>query len=225
MAASKQSQKGCHLSGSQLKTSNFSLGRWTANSRTTWTDWLTDYLMPSDKRNSITTKAMGLISSLLNVASSRDVLFCQLQQLQCSHHGSTKVYLCSPFLSPLLSRWQFVVAALHGFTEDLVTVVIAEVFITQCFCLNVLYKMLTALKTKRNQGNSLAALHKMAWVKKLWNPGGGQEMAVMVSQWQKILITTNQVNLCPHPSFGSLGISTKFTWIIVIKIFAIDQPS
>jgi len=68
------------------------------------TDYLTDYLMPSDKRNSITTKAMGLISSLFNVASSRDVPFCQPLQLQCSHHGSTKAYLCSPLIcSPFLS--------------------------------------------------------------------------------------------------------------------------
>jgi len=31
--------------------------------------------MPSDKHNSITTKAMGLISSLFNIASSQDVPF------------------------------------------------------------------------------------------------------------------------------------------------------
>ena len=29
------------------------------------------------------------------------------------------------------------------------------------------------------------ALCKMASMKKLWNTGGGQEMAVMVGQWQK----------------------------------------
>jgi len=46
--------------------------------------------MHSDKRNSILAKAGGLISSLFNVASSRDMLFCQLQQLQCLHHGSTE---------------------------------------------------------------------------------------------------------------------------------------
>jgi len=41
--------------------------------------WLTDYLvcllMPSDKHNSITAKATGLIFGLLNVVSSRDVPF------------------------------------------------------------------------------------------------------------------------------------------------------
>ena len=44
---------------------------------------------------------MGLISSLFNVASSQDVILCQLQQLQCLQHGSTKAYLCSPlFFTP-----------------------------------------------------------------------------------------------------------------------------
>jgi len=46
--------------------------------------------MPLDKRNLITAIATVLISSLFNVASSRDVPFCQLQQLHCLHHGSTK---------------------------------------------------------------------------------------------------------------------------------------
>jgi len=37
----------------------------------------------------------GLIS-LINVVLSRDVPFCQMQQLQCLYHGSTKAYLCVP---------------------------------------------------------------------------------------------------------------------------------
>ena len=86
--------------------------------------------MPSDKRNSITAKAMGLISSLFNIALSQDVLFCQPLQLQCLHCGSTKAYLCSPFLSPLPHRWRFAVAPLCGFMESLV---IAEVFNTLSF--------------------------------------------------------------------------------------------
>ena len=53
------------------------------------TDYLIDYLTPSDKHNSINTKAMGLISSLFNVALSGDVPFGQPLQLQCSHHGSS----------------------------------------------------------------------------------------------------------------------------------------
>jgi len=92
------------------------------------TTWLSDYLMPSDKRNSITTRAMGSISSLFNVTSSLDVPFCQLLQLQYFHYGSIKAYLCSWFLCPLPHRWKFVVASLHGFVEDLVIALIAEVF-------------------------------------------------------------------------------------------------
>ena len=48
--------------------------------------------MPSDKRNSINAKAIGLISSLFNVASSWKVPFRQVLQLQCLYHGSTKAY-------------------------------------------------------------------------------------------------------------------------------------
>jgi len=65
--------------------------------------WLTDLLMPSDKHNSIMATATGSISSHFNIASSGNVPFCQLQQLQCLHHGSTKAYLVllfAPFLSP-----------------------------------------------------------------------------------------------------------------------------
>ena len=42
--------------------------------------------MPSDKRNSITAKAIGLISSLFNVASSRDV----------PYSGKKRYFSCSP---------------------------------------------------------------------------------------------------------------------------------
>jgi len=57
--------------------------------------------MPSDKHNSKMAWARYLIFSLINVASSRDMLFHfhQLQQLQCLHHGATFVPLCTPILS------------------------------------------------------------------------------------------------------------------------------
>jgi len=56
--------------------------------------------MPSDKHDSEMAKATGLISLLLNIASSQDVPFCQSQQqLQCLHYGSIKAYLCSPLFS------------------------------------------------------------------------------------------------------------------------------
>ena len=60
---------------------------------------------------------------------------------------------------------------------------------------------------------------KRLWWKKMWNPRwrprNGCDGRLMV----KILITTIQVNLVP------LGLGTKFTWIVVIKIFTINLPS
>jgi len=55
--------------------------------------------MPSDKHNSRTARTRDLISSLINVASSRDVPFHQPQQLECLHHGATFLPLWSPILS------------------------------------------------------------------------------------------------------------------------------
>ena len=57
--------------------------------------WLTGYLMPSDKHNSITAKAIDLISSLINVTLSRDVPFRQPLQLQCSYHTKLTFVLVS----------------------------------------------------------------------------------------------------------------------------------
>jgi len=62
------------------------------------TDFLIYLLMPSDKHNSRTARATDLISSPGNIASSRDVRFQQLQQLQCLHHGVTFVPLFAPIL-------------------------------------------------------------------------------------------------------------------------------
>jgi len=76
---------------------------------------LTDYLMPPDKRNSITAKAMGLISTLFNVISSRDVPFAN----RCSYNACIMVlpkltfaFFCFWFLSPLPRRWRFAVTPL-----------------------------------------------------------------------------------------------------------------
>jgi len=55
--------------------------------------------MPSDKHNLIMSITTGLISSLFNVALSRDVPFHKPQQLQCLNHGFTKAYLCFPLCS------------------------------------------------------------------------------------------------------------------------------
>ena len=54
--------------------------------------------MPSDKRNSITAKATGLMFSLFDVASAREVPFGILQYVQCILHGLISVLLCVPFI-------------------------------------------------------------------------------------------------------------------------------
>ena len=100
------------------------------------TDWLSDYLMLSDKRNSITAKAMGLISSLFNVTLSRDMPRCSSNAHIMVLPKLTFVLLYSPFSFPLPHRWRFAVALLLGFMKDIATSVIAEVFNTLPFCLN-----------------------------------------------------------------------------------------
>ena len=77
--------------------------------------WLTDCLMPpSDKHNSITAKATGLIFSLFNIASARQVPF---DILQCIHmlHELTCVLLCVPFIFADSARCQFTVVPHDGF--------------------------------------------------------------------------------------------------------------
>ena len=54
--------------------------------------------MPSDKHNSITAKAKGLIFSLFDVASAREVPFGIPQYVQCNLHELTSVFLCFPFI-------------------------------------------------------------------------------------------------------------------------------
>ena len=58
--------------------------------------WLTYLLIPSDEHNSRTAGAKDLISSLINVASSR---FYQPQLLKCLHQGATFVPLDLPSFS------------------------------------------------------------------------------------------------------------------------------
>ena len=51
--------------------------------------------MPSDKHNSTTAKATGLIFSLFDIASAREVPFGIPQYVQCILHS---VLLCVPFI-------------------------------------------------------------------------------------------------------------------------------
>ena len=62
------------------------------------TDCLTAWLMPSVKHNSITAMATGLIFSLFNVASAREVPFGIPLYVQCILQGLTSVLLYVPFI-------------------------------------------------------------------------------------------------------------------------------
>ena len=63
--------------------------------------------MPSDKRNSIMAKAMGLIFSLFDVASARQVPFGIPQYVQCILHGLTSVLFCVSFIIADSKKCQF----------------------------------------------------------------------------------------------------------------------
>ena len=63
--------------------------------------------MPSNKRNLITDKAIGLIFSLFDIASAREVLFGIPQYVQCILHGLTSVLLCVPFIFADSKKCQF----------------------------------------------------------------------------------------------------------------------
>jgi len=54
--------------------------------------------MPSDQRDSIMAKATGLIFSLFDITSVREVPFGILQYIQCVLQGLTSVLLCVPFI-------------------------------------------------------------------------------------------------------------------------------
>jgi len=54
--------------------------------------------MPSDQCNSIMAKATGLIFSLFDVASAREVPFGIPQYVQCILQGLTSILLCVQFI-------------------------------------------------------------------------------------------------------------------------------
>ena len=102
--------------------------------------------MPSGKRNSITAKAMGLIFSLFDVASSQDMPFGIPKYVQCTHHGLTFVLLCVPFLFADSPKYQFGVARCmvslqyvckrESSAFSVVTGLIAEMILTLFFICN-----------------------------------------------------------------------------------------
>jgi len=54
--------------------------------------------MPSDLRNSTMAKGTGLIFSLFDVASAREVSFAIPLYMQCILHECTSILLCVPFI-------------------------------------------------------------------------------------------------------------------------------
>ena len=70
--------------------------------------------MRSGKRNLITAKAMGLIFSLFDIASAREVPFGIPQYIQCILHGLTSVLLVS-HSSLLIAKSVNLVVARDGF--------------------------------------------------------------------------------------------------------------
>ena len=69
--------------------------------------------MPSDYRNLITAKAMGLTFSLFNIASAGEVIasagevpFGLPQHVQCILQGLTSVLLCFPFIFADSEKYQ-----------------------------------------------------------------------------------------------------------------------
>ena len=63
--------------------------------------------MLSNKRNSITAWATGLIFSLFNFTSAQEVSFGILQYIQFIIHGLTSILLCVPFTFADSERCQF----------------------------------------------------------------------------------------------------------------------
>ena len=77
-----------------------------------------------------------LLSLLQDVVSSQDMPFCQPQQLQCLHHGSTKAYLCSPLYSiTFFTTAQETICSTSVMTsmQELVTTLLAELLLTLFF--------------------------------------------------------------------------------------------
>ena len=102
--------------------------------------------MPSGKRNSIMTEALGLIFSLFDVTSSRDMPFGIPQYVKCMHYGLTFVLLCVPFLFADSPRCRFAVAQCMASLQyickrkssvfSVVTGLIAETILTLFFVCN-----------------------------------------------------------------------------------------
>jgi len=64
-------------------------------------------MRPSDSRNSTMAKAIGLIFSLFDVASAREVPFAIPLYIQCVLYGLSMALLCVPFIFVYHEKFQF----------------------------------------------------------------------------------------------------------------------
>ena len=98
-------------------------------------------------------------------------------------------------------------------------------FNLECIVLCMLWYNIYVIKSTQKQPGCKkgATLFKMASMKKFVKSKGAAKIWLWWYRLMaKILITTIQVNLLCCFIIASQGISTKFTWIVVIKIFAIN---
>ena len=98
--------------------------------------------MPTDKRNLITTKALGLISTLFDIASS----------LLSAPAAASWFYLCFPLCSiPFPTVWWFAVGTLWLRCKTKVSTVLAGAFLMLFFAWNVAERVWRARsETKHN---------------------------------------------------------------------------
>jgi len=93
--------------------------------------------MPSDSRNSTMAKAMGLIFSLFDIASAREVPFVIPLYIQCVLHGLTTALLYVPFISVHHEKCRFsgrhVMASIKSSVIFIVATLITKVLFKQLF--------------------------------------------------------------------------------------------
>ena len=106
--------------------------------------------MPTDKHNSRMARAKDLISSLIKVASSGNVPFHKLQQLQCLHHGATSIYtpLC---LHSFFTTRKVTICGRHVMAS------VRDIKISEAL---LIYSLLTMLWNKPNIAGVMAFTHQ-----------------------------------------------------------------
>ena len=127
-----------------------------------------------DEHNSIMAIAISLISSLFNVPFIPRCAFCQLKQLQCLHHGSTKA-LCSPLCSIPFSTSVLAVRALWLQCETWVSAVPAGKLLTLIFASNVTQSVRSSWK------QSIAIQHDRVTHPPFWLIAGARTLMIEYS--------------------------------------------